>query len=47
MDKSGLFWKLSPNKTLAIESGLGGKKTKDRVIIILTVNATGSDKIEP
>jgi hypothetical protein len=47
MDESGLFWKLSPNKTLATESGSGGKKTKDRVTIVLTVNATGSDKIEP
>jgi len=47
MDESGLFWKLSPNRTLATEPGSGGKKTKDRVIIVLTTNATGSDKIEP
>jgi hypothetical protein len=47
IDESGLFWKLLPNKTLAIEAGAGGKKSKDRVIIILTINAIGSNKFEP
>jgi hypothetical protein len=29
MDETGLFWKLIPNRTLAIEGGSGGKKNKD------------------
>ena len=38
---------MSPNKTLATEKGSGGKKSKDRVTIALTVNASGSEKFEP
>jgi hypothetical protein len=47
MDESGLFWKMSLNKTLAIEQGSGGKKSKDRIMIALTVNTSGSKKFEP
>jgi hypothetical protein len=38
---------MSPNRTLATERGSGGKKSKDRITIILTVNASGSEKFEP
>ena len=44
MDKTGLFWKLSPSRILVIEAGSGGKKSKDRITVALTINATGTDK---
>jgi hypothetical protein len=47
MDETGLFWKLSPNRTLATEASNGGRKSKDRITLALTVNATGTDKWEP
>jgi hypothetical protein len=47
MDETGLYWKMSPSRTLATEAGSGGKKSKDRITLALTVNATGTDKWEP
>lgn len=47
MDETGLFWKLTPERTLATEAGSGGKKSKDRVTLALTTNADGSEKLEP
>jgi hypothetical protein len=47
MDETGLFWKLTPNRTLATEARSGGKKSKDRVTLALTVNGDGSVKLEP
>ena len=47
MDKTGLYQKISPSHTLAMEAGNGGKKSKDRVTLTLTINATGTDKWEP
>jgi hypothetical protein len=47
MDETGLFWKLTPNLTLATEARSGGKKSKDRVTLALTVNGDGSEKLEP
>src|SRR5258707_3441214 len=47
MDETGLFWKLTPNRTLATEARGGGKKSKDRVTLALTVNGDGSEKLEP
>jgi hypothetical protein len=41
MDETGLFWKLTPDRTLAIESGAGGKKSKDRVTLAFTCNGVG------
>jgi hypothetical protein len=46
MDETGLYWKMSPNWTLATEAGNGGKKSKDRVTLALTVNSTGTNKWE-
>jgi hypothetical protein len=46
MDKTGLFWKLSPSYILIIEAGSRGKKSKDRITVALTINATGTDKWE-
>ena len=47
MDKTGLFWKLVPERTLAIEARSGGKKSKDRITLALIYNGDGSDKLEP
>jgi hypothetical protein len=47
MDKTGLFWKLSPNRILATTTSSGGKQAKDRITIALTTNADGSEKLEP
>jgi hypothetical protein len=45
MDETGLFWKQSPNRTLATEAQSGGKKAKDRITMALTSNADGSENI--
>ena len=42
-----LFWQLEPSKTLAQGPVTGTKKSKNRVIILLTCNATGEDKLKP
>jgi hypothetical protein len=47
MDETGLFWKLQPDRSLATRQTSGGKKSKDRITIALTVNADGSEKLEP
>jgi hypothetical protein len=47
MDETGLFWKLSPNRTLETEARSGGKKSKDRVTLALTTNGDGSEKLDP
>jgi hypothetical protein len=46
MDETGLFWKMSPDRTLVTKAQSGGKKSKDRITIALTTNADGSEKIE-
>jgi hypothetical protein len=46
MDETGLFWKLTPNRTLATEGGSGGKKNKDRVTLALTTNGDGTKKLD-
>ena len=38
---------MSPNRTLATEKASGTKKSKDRVTIVLTVNAISTDKFDP
>ena len=43
MDETSLFWKLTPDRTLA---GSGGKKAKDRITLALIVNGDGSDKLK-
>ena len=45
MDETGLFWKMSPDRTLATKAASGGKKSKDRITAALTSNATGTDDI--
>jgi hypothetical protein len=41
MDETGLFWKLTPDRTLATQAGSGGKKSKDRITLVFTVSASG------
>jgi hypothetical protein len=47
IDETGLFWKLFPSYIFVTEAGSGGKKSKDRITVALTINATGTDKWEP
>ena len=42
-----MFWQLEPSKTLAQGPVTGTKKSKNRVTILLTCNATGEDKLQP
>jgi hypothetical protein len=47
MDETSLFWKLTPDRTLATKAGSGGKKAKDRITLALTCNADGTEKLDP
>ena len=47
MDKTGLNWKRTPDRTLVTKSYSGTKKSKDRITIVLTSNADSSEKFEP
>lgn len=46
-DETGLFWKMKPCRTISNEQISGKKQSKDRVTILLTCNATGSEKLTP
>ena len=43
----GLFWDLEPSKTLSTGPLPGTKKSKKRITILLTMNATGTVKLPP
>ena len=45
-DKTGLFWRLLPDKTLASKSEkcFGGKKSKDRITVMVCANMNGTEK---
>jgi hypothetical protein len=45
-DETGLYWRMEPDKTLAMGPISGKKKAKDRITILLTCSATG-DKLPP
>jgi DDE superfamily endonuclease/Tc5 transposase DNA-binding domain/Fission yeast centromere protein N-terminal domain len=45
MDETGLFWKLTPDRTLATQAGSGGKKSKDRITLVFTVSASGKKEL--
>ena len=47
LDETGLFYRLGPNYTLATSKVSGTKKSKDRITVALTTNATGSTNIKP
>ena len=46
LDKTGLFWQLLPNKTIAFrgEQCTGGKKSKQRITRLVGANMSGSEK---
>ena len=46
-DETGLFWKMEPSCGLSTGPISGTKQSKDRVTILLTCNATGTDKLIP
>ena len=45
-DETGLFWRLLPDKTLAFKSEkcYGGKKSKDRITVMVCANMDGTEK---
>lgn len=49
LDETGLFFRLLPEKTLCFknESCSGGKKSKDRLTVLLGTNMLGTDKLKP
>lgn len=49
LDETGLFYRLLPEKTLTFkgDSCQGGKKSKERLTVLLGANMTGTEKIEP
>ena len=42
-----MYWDLEPSKTLAQGALSGKKKSKKRVTLLLTCNATGTEKLKP
>ena len=46
LDETGLFWQLLPNKTMAFrgERCTGGKKSKQRITLLVGANMSGSEK---
>ena len=46
-DETGLFWKMQPNHTISNGPVTGTKQSKNRVTILLTCNATGTEKMCP
>jgi hypothetical protein len=48
-DETALFYNLLPDKTLAVrgDSCKGGKRSKERLTVLLCTNMDGSDKIKP
>ena len=47
MDETGLNWKRTPDRTFVTKSYGGTKKSKDRITVVLTSNADGSERFEP
>jgi hypothetical protein len=47
IDETGVFWRLCQNKTYSLpnESSKGMKKNKERVTVLLLVNADGSERL--
>uniref|UniRef100_UPI00358F3611 tigger transposable element-derived protein 6-like n=1 Tax=Myxine glutinosa TaxID=7769 RepID=UPI00358F3611 len=46
MDETGLFFRLQPDATL-IRAPVKGKKSKERIMVVLCSNADGTDKLKP
>ena len=46
-DETGLFWKMKPSRTISNGQVSGTKQSKDRVMVLLTCNVTGTEKLAP
>ncbi|CAB5190067.1 unnamed protein product [Rhizophagus irregularis] len=46
IDKTGLYWKMEPNRTLSTGPVVGKKLSKERVTIALCCNASGTEKAQ-
>ncbi|XP_053377288.1 uncharacterized protein LOC123545424 [Mercenaria mercenaria] len=46
-DETGLFFKLTPDKTLEFKNVkcVGGKRSKERITVLVCANMTGEDKV--
>ena len=49
LDETGLFWRLLPNKTMSFRGKrcTGGKKSKQRITLLVGANMSGSEKFPP
>ena len=47
LTKTGLYWRLLPDKMHAVagEVCTGGKKSEERVTVLVSANMTGSEKL--
>jgi hypothetical protein len=46
-DETGLFWQLEPSRVLSTGPVTGRKKSKERITVMLTCNADGTEKLKP
>ena len=48
-DETGLFYKLMPDKSLTVDKNdcKGGKKSKERITVMLCTNWSGEEKLKP
>lgn len=46
-DETGLFWKMEPSRVLSTGPVSGRKKMKERITVMLTCNASGTEKLKP
>ena len=46
-DETALFWQMEPTRTLSTRPVSGTKKSKERITVFLTCNATGEEKFPP
>ena len=46
-DETGLFWKWLPDKTLSLKGDkcAGGRRSKDRIVILVCANMSGTEKL--
>jgi hypothetical protein len=47
MDETGLFYRMSPDKTISTRQIEGSKKDKTRMTVAFTCNADGLDRFTP
>jgi hypothetical protein len=46
-DETGLFFRMLPSQTLATSARKSIKKDKERITLLLTTNAAGTEKLKP